>query len=256
VHKEFNEKDISLTFAKGLQVLSAFDAHDRDMTVPMIAKKTNINRTVARRLILTLQHLGYLECRNHTYRLTPHILSLASGFLQGRDFGKHVTPILRTFSEKLKEAISFAMLDIDQAIYVAHSPGDSAMITQGFTVGSCLPLQATAVGRTLIAFSTQEQKEYIFEHVIRIQYTKETLTDINSLKQEVETVVSQGYAIVRNEFEKGITSLAVPVLGSNNELIGALGIVGPNPKFEDEKLLEHKIQSLQHCARSIAIYAG
>lgn len=254
--KALSEKDISVTFAKGLQVLSSFDANDREMTIPMIAKKTDLNRTVARRLVLTLHHLGYLECRNRIYRLTPHILSLASGFLQGRDLGKHVTPILRTFSEQLKEAISFAMLDIDQAIYVAHSPGESTMITQGFTVGTRLPLQATAIGRALTAFASPEQKKYIFEHITPIRYTPETQTDLNDLNNALALIVEQGYAIVKNEFEVGVTSLAVPVLSADKELIGALGIVGLNQRFEELDQLSTKIISLKRCANSIAIYTG
>lgn len=254
--EQLTEKDISMTFAKGLQVLSAFDAQDREMTIPSIAKKTDLNRTVVRRLVLTLQYYGYLESRNRVYRLTPHILSLASGFLQGRDLGKHITPILRTFSDQLKEDISFAMLDIDHAIYVAHSPGDSAMITQGFTVGTRLPLQATAIGRALVAFSSPETQDHILATVPRVSYTADTIVQVNSLKNDLESTVRQGYALVRNEFEQGVTSLAVPVLSADGTLIGALGIVGPNPRFEDEKLQENRIKSLQKCASLVAIYAG
>ncbi|MDO6749321.1 helix-turn-helix domain-containing protein, partial [Gilvimarinus sp. 1_MG-2023] len=95
-----------MTFAKGLEVLEAFSGTDRSMTIPNIAEKTGLNRTVARRLVLTLQYLGYLECSNRVYKLTPKILGLAGEFLQGRDIGKHVTPILRSYSLKLGEGIS------------------------------------------------------------------------------------------------------------------------------------------------------
>lgn len=254
--EQLSKKDISMTFAKGLQVLSAFDANDREMTISSIAKKTSLNRTVVRRLVLTLDHYGYLESRNRVYRLTPHILSLASGFLQGRDLGKHVTPILRTFSDQLKEDISFAMLDIDQAIYVAHSPGDSTMITQGFTVGTRLPLQATAIGRVLIAFSISEMQDHILNTVPRTPFTSETIVQLEKLKNELMITAARGYALVRNEFEQGVTSLAVPVLSSDRELIGALGIVGPNPRFDDKSVQKARIESLQKCSNLIAIYTG
>ncbi|MEX1215766.1 IclR family transcriptional regulator [Saccharospirillum sp.] len=254
--EQLTQKDISMTFAKGLQVLTAFDANDRELTIPSIAKKTKLNRTVVRRLVLTLQYYGYLESRNRVYRLTPHILSLASGFLQGRDLGKHVTPIMRTFSDQLSEDISFAMLDIDQAIYVAHSPGDSTMITQGFTVGTRLPLQATAIGRALIAFSKPETQEHILESVPRVPFTPDTIVELDKLGCELETTVKQGFALVKNEFEQGVTSLAVPVLSADGELIGALGIVGPNPRFEDEKIQVARIKILQKCAKLVAIYTG
>ncbi|WP_169569310.1 IclR family transcriptional regulator [Sneathiella limimaris] len=251
--EDLNAKDISLTFAKGLEVLAAFDATDREMTIPALARKTNLNRTVTRRLVLTLEHLNYLECRNRVYRLTPRILRLAGGFLQGRDIGKHVTPILTTCSEALKESVSFAMIDGLEAVYVAHSPGDPTMITIGFTVGSRLPLNATAIGRTLVAFSAPGKREYLLTHAPREAHTNATKTEIEDLRADLQTTAFQGFAFVSDEFEQGVSSLAVPVLQNDGELVGALGIVGPNPRFADEEQQKKRLALLRECASSIAM---
>ncbi|WP_369856062.1 IclR family transcriptional regulator [Candidatus Thalassolituus haligoni] len=253
--ENYNEKDISMTFVKGLEVLAAFNGRDRAMTIPDIATKTGLNRTVARRLVLTLQYLGYLECSNRVYKLTPKILGLAGEFLQGRDIGKHVTPILRSYSQTLGDSISFAMLDGVEAIYVAHSPGDPGMITQGFTVGYRLPLHATGIGRVLVAFSPVDIQDQLLQQAPRTAYTEATRTRIDDLRADLKKTRMNGYALVSNEFERGVTSLAVPVMRSGQVLVGALGIVGPTPRFEDANALFERVLMLRECAESIAVFA-
>ncbi len=246
------DKEISLTFMKGLQVLAAFDATDRQMSIADIAKKTNLNRTVTRRLVLTLEQMNYVECTNRRYQLTPRVLRLAGGFLQGREIGKYATPILSNTSEKLKESISFAMRDGTEAVYVAHSPGDPSMITMGFTVGSRLPLHATAIGRTLLAFSEPLTQDELLAHSPLTAFTPYTKIDVAEIKEDLLRSKLQGFCLVKDEFEEGVTSLGVPVLQEGGSLIGALGIVGPNPRFENTEELLLKKEQLQECAQSIA----
>ncbi len=246
------DKEISLTFMKGLQVLAAFDATDRQMSIADIAKKTNLNRTVTRRLVLTLEQMNYVECTNRRYQLTPRVLRLAGGFLQGREIGKYATPILSNSSQKLKESISFAMRDGNEAVYVAHSPGDPSMITMGFTVGSRLPLHATAIGRTLLAFSEPLTQDELLAHSPLTAFTPYTKIDVAEIKEDLLRSKLQGFCLVKDEFEEGVTSLGVPVLQEGGSLIGALGIVGPNPRFENTAELLLKKEQLQECAQSIA----
>ncbi|WP_025897042.1 IclR family transcriptional regulator [Sneathiella glossodoripedis] len=247
-----SDKEISLTFMKGLQVLAVFDATNREMTISDIAKKTKLNRTVVRRLLLTLEMMNYVECRNRLYRLTPRILRLAGGFLQSREIGKYATPILTNYSRIIRESISFAMLDGDEAVYVAHSPGDPAMITMGFTVGSRLPLHATAIGRTLLSFVEQNKQQELLKSISPRAYTPCTLTDKEDIIESLKESASLGYCLVQDEFEEGVTSLGVPVQHESGTLIGALGIVGPNPRFSDKEILENKKELLVECAASIA----
>lgn len=246
------DKEISLTFAKGLEVLAAFDADDREMTIGAIAKKTNLNRTVTRRLVLTLEVMNYLECHNRVYRLTPRILKLAGGFLQGRDIGRYVVPILTSYSQQLKESISFAMLDGKEAVYVAHSPGDPSMITMGFTVGSRLPLHATAIGRTLLAFCPPNLQEDLLHSVPMVPFTPTTKITFEAVRTDLQITRTRGHSFVQDEFEQGVSSLAVPVCRQSGDLIGALGIVGPNPRFSNAEEVQLRVRQLQDCAASIA----
>ncbi|MAZ05948.1 MAG: hypothetical protein CME81_06040 [Halomonas sp.] len=251
--ESFDGKQISKTFMKGLQVFSAFDGVNKELTVPEVSKKTGIDRTVTRRLILTLESMGYLESRSpRRYQLTPKILGLASYFLRGRGIGKYVDPILRTFSHKLGESISFAMIDDLEAIYVAHSPGEPSMITHGFTVGFRLPLAATAIGRALLAFSAPKEYNYLLENVPLKIFTAKTKTKRKELEACLKEVRSQGYSMVTDEYELGVTSLSVPVLSSDKKLIGALGVAGPSPRFKEESEVERRVSLLFECAEAMS----
>lgn len=246
-----SEKEISLTFAKGLEVLSAFDAQDRAMTIPEVARKTELNRTVARRLVRTLELLGYLECRNRVYRLTPRVLRLGSGFLQGRQVGKSIQPIVASYSKRLGESISFAMLDGTEAVYVAHSPGDPAMITTGFTIGSRLPLLPTGMGRALLAHTDPQTRERLLATAPLTAHTRATKLTREAVRAALEETAQRGFAYVEGEYEEGVASLAVPVQRSDGELIGALGIVGPTPRFQEKQERLSRVALLRDCAEAI-----
>ncbi|MGQ9365598.1 IclR family transcriptional regulator [Azospirillum sp. ST 5-10] len=247
-----SDKDISLTFAKGLEVVEAFGQGEPAMTIPDIARRTGINRTVARRLVLTLEHLGYLECRNRVYTLTPRVLRLAAGFLQGRQVGKAIVPILNGYSAKLGEAISFAMLDGHEAVYVAHSPGEPHMITLGFTMGTRLPLLPTGLGRALLAFAPPETRERLLAEAPLQPYTRTTKRSLEAVRRDLAETAERGYAYVEGEFEEGVSSLAVPVLRGGTELVGALGVVGPSPRFADEGARRLRVAALGDCAHAVA----
>lgn len=149
---EIADRDVSLTFLKGMQVLEAFNDAGGDLSLADVARLTGHDRAIARRLILTLVRLGYVERVDSRFRLTPRVLVLAGGFLRGGGFGKLVQPTLNISSGELGFGVALAMVDGDHAVYVAQSTLQSSRFTFGFTVGSRIPLLHTAIGRMLLAW--------------------------------------------------------------------------------------------------------
>ncbi|WP_420405751.1 IclR family transcriptional regulator [Nisaea sp.] len=250
---EIADKDISLTFAKGMEVLEAFESAATPLTIPDLARLTGINRSVTRRLILTLVRLGYLTEAHRAYAPTPRVLRLASGYLKGRQFGRTVQPVMAAYSRQLGDAISLAVRDGSDAIYVAYSPGDPALITSGFGIGSRLPLTATAIGRALLAFS----EEAIIDELLAAplpSFTPATKTDPAALRTDLCETRSRGYARVTGEYEPGVTSVAVPVLGTDRIAKAALGIVGPEARFEENSVCTQKATTLKECAETLASF--
>ncbi|NIR59603.1 MAG: hypothetical protein GWO02_08800, partial [Gammaproteobacteria bacterium] len=139
-----------------------------------------------------------------------------------------------------------------EAVYVAHSPADPQMITHGFTVGSRLPLLATGIGRALLAHTDRETRESLIAEAPLHPHTGATKRSLEAVRRALEETAARGFAHVEDEYEEGVASIAVPVLRPGGELIGALGIVGPSPRFHEKSARDHRIRALRDCAETIA----
>lgn len=219
-------KDISLTFLKGMTVLRAFDESHSQLTLADISRLTGIERAAVRRLVLTLVHLGYVRKEENRYSLTPRVLVLGSGFLRGNQFGRQVQPLMELCARELGYSVSLAMRDGASAVYVAQSAQQNARYTFGFTVGSRLPLLATAIGRMLLAWGDEGWAAEMLETAPIERHTPETLTDRARIAAEVAGIRTRGAAIVEGEFEAGAVGIAVPV-GAMGTAEAALGFSEP-----------------------------
>lgn len=245
------ERDISLTFAKGMNVLKVFDAENTELALPQIARLTGYDRATTRRLVLTLVHLGYVRQRDRTFSLTPRILVLAGGFLQGRQFGKTIQPVMRAFSQRIGETISMAMLDGTDAVYVAHSGSEAGMARIGFTIGSRVPLLSTAIGRVLLGAADGDTARQAIETAPLREHTPHTLTDRKAVARDVERTAEAGHAFVDGEFEPGVAGMAVPIRTQSGTTAG-LGLSAPSGKFADATFRTEAIECLRECADAVA----
>ena len=249
--REIAERGISLTFVKGMTVLKAFDNTHTHLTLPQIARATGLDRAVARRLVLTLVHLGYVKQEDRVFSLTPRILVLAGGFLQGRQFGKAIEPVMRSFAGQASEAISMAMLDGYEAVYVAHAAARSSPVSIGFTVGSRVPLLSTAIGRALVSGHREAVVADLVAHAPLERHTAVTDMDRPSIAADIEETARRGYAFVDGEFEAGVAALAVPIRPERGEP-AAFGISADADRLKDAAVRGHILQNLRECAKVIA----
>ena len=247
-----SDSEISLTFAKGLNVLKAFDSAEleEDLTIAEIARRTGFDRAVTRRLVLTLERFGYVRRRRRGFRLTPKILLLAGGFLQSRQLIKNVAPVLNEFSRELGAPIYLAVRDGYDVIYLAHAALESRAISIGFTVGSRVPLLATSIGRALAAFAPPEEIDDLIANAPLKAYTDRTTTDRQALRERLEQVRELGYAYVNGEFEAGVAAAAVPTRSDAN-FPTAIGVSFDHNALDDV-FLQKATQTLRDCRNSLS----
>ncbi len=222
-----DRKDVSQTFARGLGVIAAFGSDGPELTIPQIARRTGLNRTVVRRLVFTLVDLGYMSERDRAYALTPRILTLGHGFLQSRRVGAAIQPILVEATRGTGLPVSLAMRDDLQAVYVAHAPADAELITEGFTIGTSMPLLTTGIGRAIAAFCAEPERGRILADAPLKPHTAKTVVDRGRIAGILDAAHERGFAHVVSEFESGVASVAVPVVRMSGELIGAIGVAAP-----------------------------
>lgn len=244
-------RDVSSTFVKGLSVLAAFDEGHARRTLPEIGKATGLDRAAVRRLVITLVDQGLLEKTGKTFALTPKILTYGASYLRGNAVGSVVQPVLNRHSQELGREIALAALSDGAAVYVAQASLKGAEVSFGFTVGSRLPVLHTAIGRMLLAYGAQDSCEAALAGAPLTRYTANSLMDRDQIAAQVALARDQGYALVRDEFERGIAGLAVPV-GAFGQSRTVIGVSAPAAYFDDTTKRADCLGILQLCANDLA----
>lgn len=215
-----DDKEISLTFARGLDLIEAFAGRERGLSVSELAARTGFNRAVTRRLVRTLEKKGYATADRGLYELTPHVLRLIRGFIEGRNLPQIVHPILRSAAEEIGESVSFAMLDETEAVYIAHAYLPARFTLNMVMIGSRVPLLPTAVGRAILAFLPEVERRAILSRLPAEAHPPR-------LDEMLEACRRQGYSLSDGEYVAGVASLAVPVFDGMQRLGGAISIIFP-----------------------------
>lgn len=242
--------DISQTFAKGLHVLKAFDRAEADLSIAEIARRSDVDRAVARRLVHTLVHLGYArQCGRH-FRLTPKVLLLSSGFLQSRHFTKTVVPLLNEFSREIASPIYLATRDGFDVVYLAHAALENQAISLGLGVGSRLPLLTTSIGRALLMTASEQERTDSIENAPLIQHTRKTTMERTEIAKCVEQARDREVVFCDSEFEAGVAAVAMP-LPSINSFPIAIGMSSERETFTASYLRKVE-RALRSCRSNLA----
>ncbi|TCO47140.1 IclR family transcriptional regulator [Kribbella antiqua] len=208
---------------RGLAVIRAFDADHPELTLSEVARATDLTRAAARRFLLTLADLGYVTSDGRMFRLTPRILELGYAFLSSTGLPEIAEPHLERLVQQVRESSSMCVLDGDDIVYVTRVP-TSRIMTVTITVGTRFPAHVTSVGRVLIANLPEDEIELRLERVDLRQVTAKTIATAGRLRTELRKVRDQGYAIVDQELEEGLRSVAAPVRDHTGTVVAAINI--------------------------------
>ncbi|MDQ0906275.1 IclR family pca regulon transcriptional regulator [Streptomyces canus] len=208
---------------RGLAVIRAFDADHPELTLSEVARACGLTRAAARRFLLTLADLGYVRADGRAYRLTPRVLELGYSYLSSFSLAQIAVPHLEQLVEDTRESSSLCVLDGDDTVYVARVPARRIM-TAAITVGTRFPAHVTSVGRVILAHLPQEEIEARLAHVELTPLTARTLVSADLLRAELDRVRRQGYAVVDQELEEGLRSIAAPVRDRGGEVVAAVNI--------------------------------
>ncbi|WP_348815249.1 helix-turn-helix domain-containing protein [Halomonas sp. H10-59] len=246
-----DDRDFVTALASGLDVILAFDeAHPR-MTLSEVATRTGMNRARARRFLLTLHALGYVRKDHRHFELAPRVLKLGYAFLSANNYQHLIQQVLEDITTESGESSSLGVLDGDEVTYVARSASRQRLMAITLSVGTRLPAAYTSMGRMLLAQKTDDELDAFIERTTLERFTDKTITDKAELKRAILQARQQGYAIVDQELDSGLRSLAVPAFDANGELIGAINISTNAARIDHVTLLERYLPLLQAKARQI-----
>ncbi|NDC09262.1 MAG: IclR family transcriptional regulator [Oxalobacteraceae bacterium] len=240
------------SLARGLAVIKAFSDHRRAMTIAQLSQKTGIPRAAVRRCLYTLKQLGYADSEANNFFLKPGILALGYAFLSSTPLTVAAQPYLTELSHRLRESCVLAVLDQNEVMYVARSH-TSRVLSLALNTGSRLPAYCTAIGRVLLAGLSANQLDRYFSSVVLTPHTERTVVSEQKLRDIVFEVRRRGFAVVEEELEIGLRSIAVPVRGASGATVAALSIGAQVGRISRDEIEDLFLPSLLNASNEICL---
>jgi IclR family pca regulon transcriptional regulator len=242
--------DFVLSLARGLLVIESFEGHTEGRSIGEVAQATGLSRAAARRLLLTLETLGYAENSRRVYRLKTRVLKLGLSYLSSTSLIAAAQPVLERITETLGESASMCMLDGDQIVYVARSAA-SRVLSVGLSVGSRLPAFCTSMGRVLLAALPDAELEAFLRDLKPTAFTPKTIVEPRKLRKAILEVRGQGYALVNEELEAGLRALAVPVRTRQGRVVAAVNVGANALRMEKKQMIRRCLPVLERSAQAL-----
>jgi IclR family pca regulon transcriptional regulator len=242
--------DFVLSLARGLRVIEAFDGRPQGLSIADIARATELSRAAVRRLLITLELLGYIESNGRKYRLRHRVLHLGMSYLSSSSLAMVSQPAVQKITEDLDESSSVCVLDGDEVLCVAGAVRRGLMSLDVAT-GSRLPIHCTAAGRVLLAALPEDVLAAQFERIEMKALTAKTLVSREALARDVRRVREQGFSVVDEELEAGIRAIAVPVVSKEGHIAASLGVGALASRVSLEELQSRFLPVLRDQARAI-----
>jgi len=241
------------SLARGLAVLQAFSEQRRHATISQLSQKTGFSRAAVRRCLYTLVKLGFAgSVDNRHFFLQPRILSLGYSHIASMPLATAAQPVLEHVSHLVRESCSIAILDGVDIIYIARVNVTRIMgIHLG--VGSRLPAFCTSMGRVLLANLPPEELKSCLPKIKFTRYTERTVSTIDALLEMLEQVRRNGYAIVDQELELGLRSMAVPIQSLSGRVMAAVNVGAHAQRASTQEMQTKFLPHLQAAAQELGM---
>lgn len=262
--------DFIAGMAKGMAVLESFDTERQRLNATLAAQRAGITRAAARRHLLTLAHLGYLETDGSFYWLSSKVLRFSGSYLASSRLPRVLQPALNRLAAQTGESFSAVVRDADQVVIVARNDvqnsrknnyknnSDLGNKYAGYTpyglhLGARLPIHATSTGRVLLAGLNDAEFEAWAHDRLLPRLTALTCTDMVKFRGIIAHIKTADYAIASQEHELGVHALAVPVRNMQGSTVAALNVVTQPSRLEPQELQRDLLPMLQEAARELRV---
>lgn len=209
---------------RGLSVIRAFDGEHPRLTLSDVSRRTGLTRAAARRFLLTLVALGYVHNDGREFSLRPRVLDLGFAYLSSMGLPEVALPHMETLVADMQESSSMSVLDGPDVVYVARVPTRRRIMAVSIAVGTRFPAYATSMGRVLLADLDDDALTEYLESTELVKLTASTVHDENRLRRVLEATRAQGYAVVDQELEEGLRSVAAPVRAERGRVVAAVNM--------------------------------
>jgi len=223
---------------RALDILLCFSQDKPTLSLTQIAELVGMNKSTIHRLLATLENKRFVLRDKSTgmYQLGYRFIELASIMLHDVDLQRWAQPYLQQLAALSGETVDLAILDDDHVVYLQVIES-TQRVKIAAAVGEQLPVHCTATGKTFLAYLPVYQVNEILAKGMT-KYTKNTLTSLADLDQDLREIRERGFAISKEEYEKDINAVAAPILDANGCPIAVIAIVGPSFRLSHDRMMK------------------
>jgi IclR family pca regulon transcriptional regulator len=240
--------------AKGMAVLESFDTERQRLNATLAAERAGLTRAAARRHLLTLAHLGYLETDGSYFWMAPKVLRFSGSYLASSRLPRALQPTLNRLAAQTQESFSAVVLDGEEVVIVARSGSYGAptrVLAYGLHLGARLPAHATSTGRVLLAaMSAARLTEWLKGRSLP-RLTPHTITQVRVLRQHIAQARKDDFCFASEEHELGVQALAVPLRDMQGRTVAALNVVLSGGRHHEDALRRDMLPLLFEAAREV-----
>ncbi len=221
--KDVARREYVQSIERGFAVIKAFSGRADALTITDVARRTGLSRAASRRFLLTLKELGYVAGEDGVFRLTPRVLDLGYTFLSTMRLPDIAQGVMEEVVATVHESCSVTVLDGAEIVYVARVPAKRIM-SISLAVGARLPAYPTSMGRVLLSGLSKPALDSYFAEVVLEPLTEHTILDPAELRRAIDQVRERGWAMIDQEVEVGVRSVAAPIRDRSGRIVAATNI--------------------------------
>lgn len=236
--------------AKGLAVLESFDTERQRLNATLAAQRAGLTRAAARRHLLTLADLGYLDTDGSYFWLSPKVLRFSGSYLASARLPRVLQPTLNRLAAQTSESFSAVVLDGDQVVIVARS-GSQRMLAYGLHLGARLPAHATSTGRVLLAAKSKSEFNAWMKLRELPRLTSHTVIETRKFRALIDEVRASDFCVASQEHELGVHALAVPLRNMEGRTVAALNVVATPQSFDPAQWQRDMLPLLLDASREL-----
>ena len=245
------KRDFANTLARGLAILELFSSERVALSTTEVADGVEVSRAAARRLLLTLQELGYVNSNGRVFWLTPKVLAVGRGLLAANSVWNMAAGEVVKLADTFNEPCSISILDGLDIIFVCRD-ATRRIFTSRLVVGDRLPAHCSASGKLLLAALRPETvRERLDAASPLAGPAPSTLTDPGQLVEAFAEIRRRGWATAEDEMEEGTISIAVPLHATNGRVVAAMSIASHKMRQSLSELIDTTLLGLQEAAARV-----
>jgi DNA-binding IclR family transcriptional regulator len=222
--------------AKVFQILEALDGSPSGLTLKPICEATGVHKSTAHRFLKHLERDGYiLRTQSGAYMIGPRLSQMGARSNHRVTLQEVARPILWELWKSTGETVNLAVPDQGTVLYVdvLESPHEFRLASR---VGVRRPLHATGLGKALASFMPEDLRERMFSNVVFQPLTAKTIMNMTQLREELERVKHQGYAVDNEETTLGARCVSAPIFDADRFAVAAVSVSGPVTRISPEQV--------------------